>query len=558
MGAARAAVLVVDDDADLRDWVAAELASRDFSVESASSGQMALEIQTRQRFDLALIDLRMPGMDGIETLTALKQRDPDLEAVVATGHATVPAAVASMKQGAFDFIQKPYTMRQLLPLLERALEKSNLQGTLAVHQASTTLLGTHRAGDLLDEAANVLKSMLRVHSVGVKLDEPTRIAWFPGEGLDGADASLVSILAERLQPGSDGVRLQEPDEASAPSGPFGSALIVSLTARDRSLGALVLLRRHGSPGFTEEEFRRAVVFSGQLALAVDNARLHEALAAKVQEVTRTRDALIFAEKLALTGQLTAGVAHEINTPLTYVRFNMDFVVSTADKLVAELESRSDGSDGASLASARQSLAELRTAASDARDGIERIVKIVRDLNMFAQPDRHQRARLDITRVMDWAANVAAAQIKSKAKLVKDYEPAPAVRGNETRLGQVFVNLLVNAAQAIAGGDPEKNMITLRVHSEGLQVIAEVTDSGAGIDPANLDRIFEPFFTTKPAGTGTGLGLPICRTIVNEHGGSISVESNPGHGTTFRVVLPVALGEASRPSQDPPVMAKPAA
>jgi signal transduction histidine kinase/FixJ family two-component response regulator len=540
----RAAVLVVDDDADLRDWIAAELTNRDFSVERASSGRMALEVQSRRRFDLALIDLRMPGMDGIETLTALKQRDPDLEAVVATGHATVPAAVESMKLGAFDFIQKPYTLRQLLPLLERALEKSRLQGTVALHEASATLLGTHKAGELVEQAAGVLKRMLRADAVGVTLSQQPTPSWFPGTQEPQADDSIVSMLATQVPFGEDAVRLPAPVGEAAPLGPYGSAIVVSLRARGTPIGALVMLRRRDEPGFTSEEYRRAILFGDQLALAIDNARLHEELAAKVQEVTKTRDALIFAEKLALTGQLTAGVAHEINTPLTYVRFNLDFVVATADRLVEEMRDGFGASEEPPLfTTARQALNELRTAAADARDGVERIVRIVKDLNMFAQPDRDQLARLDLGRVLDWAANVANPQIRPRARLVKNYGKVPAVQGNETRLGQVFVNLLVNAAQAIPSGHPDANQITIGLRQDGDRVVVDVQDTGGGIDPAHVERIFEPFFTTKPLGTGTGLGLPICRTIVTEHAGRLTVESSLGRGTTFHVSLPAAKGDA---------------
>jgi signal transduction histidine kinase len=536
MSEAKAAILVVDDDADLREWVAGELAERGFTVQTATSGEHALEVQASFRFDLALIDLQMPGRDGIETLSALKAVDPDIEAIIATGRASVPAAVASMKNGAFDFIQKPYTLRQLVPLLERALEKSRLQGTLALHRAGTALLNPGITGDLLEEGAGLLKRTLLAHSVGMFLSWSPRVAWFPGPGVALPDTSLVASLASRIPAGADGARLLSTGANAVPLGPFGSAIVTALMARRKPVGALVLLRLRGAAPFTEEEYRRALVVSDQLALAADNARLREELAAKAQEVTRTRDALIFAEKLALTGQLAAGVAHELRTPLQYVTFNVDFVSQGAERVLRDLPG-----DAASpmVTSTRQSLEEIRKALAEAHDGVERIVGIVRDLNMFAQPDRKPPAPIDITKVLDWASNVIWGDIKVTARLIKDYQPAPPVHGNEARLGQVFVNLLMNATQAIGPGAVERNAITLAVHPEGARVIVEVTDSGKGIDPAIVDRIFEPFFTTKPAGTGTGLGLPISRSIVIEHGGTMTVHSEPNHGTTFRVSLPAA-------------------
>jgi signal transduction histidine kinase len=402
---------------------------------------------------------------------------------------------------------------------------------------------------LLDEAAMVLKRMLGAHSVGFSRVATRRIGWFPGAGLEGVGESVVPALAALLQPGAAGVRLQDP-----PGGPFGSAIVTALVSRSVDIGSLALLRTGQDPPFTEEEYRRALVFSGQLALALDNARLHEELSAKVEEVTRTRDALIFAEKLALTGQLTAGVAHEISTPLTYVRFNLEFVVDAADQLVEQIKANATDADKAILAKACESLAELRTAAADAREGVERIVKIVSDLNMFARPDHDQQSRLQITKVLEWASNVAAVQIKPKARLVKNYEADAVVRGNETRLGQVFVNLLVNAAQAISAGAPADNSVTLTAKVQAEGVVVEVSDTGSGIDAVAAAHIFEPFFTTKPPGKGTGLGLSICRSIVTEHGGSITFESTPGVGTTFRVKLPFAhAADPGDPTEVPPTL-----
>jgi signal transduction histidine kinase len=152
--------------------------------------------------------------------------------------------------------------------------------------------------------------------------------------------------------------------------------------------------------------------------------------------------------------------------------------------------------------------------------------------------------VDLVAVVRSAAKMAAHEIRDRARLVLQVEDMPLVLGNSARLCQVFLNLLINAAHAISPGQVERNEIKLVARvDEAHRVIVEVHDTGCGIPPEKLGRIFEPFFTTKPVGEGTGLGLSVCQSIVSSHGGDISVESEPGQGTTFRVSLPVHGGEA---------------
>jgi signal transduction histidine kinase len=367
------------------------------------------------------------------------------------------------------------------------------------------------------------------------LAKSARTLTYADEGTPPPPEALVEAIAGMLPAGATGMRLPESGAPVTPVGAYGSAIITSLTARNTRIGALVIFRDRSATFFTAEEVRRAEIFSGQLALALDNTRLLEELEEKVHEVTRTRDQLIFSEKLTLTGQLTAGVAHEINTPLNYVKINLDFVLK---QLQEEMTT------GTSAERLQQSLVEVRTALGDVREGVERIVKIVRSLNMFAHPDRKgddavDLEKVDLPKVLDWSASVAAAHIRARARLKKDYAATPLVLGNESRLGQIFVNLLVNAAQAIEPEQSAENEITIRTRVDGANAIVEVQDTGPGIDPAIQERIFEPFFTTKPVGTGTGLGLSICRTIANDHKGTLTVESVPGRGATFRLTLPAA-------------------
>jgi PAS domain S-box-containing protein len=238
--------------------------------------------------------------------------------------------------------------------------------------------------------------------------------------------------------------------------------------------------------------------------------------------------LIQAERLASMGTLAAGVAHEINNPLTYVMANIGFVSERLHKLLP-LHPPS------ALA---QQLEELGTALSEAQEGAIRVRQIVRDLKILARGDEERFGAVDVRQVIESSIGMVLNQIQAKAELMQDFGEVPMVEASESRLGQVFLNLLINAAQAIKEGDAASNLIRIstRTDEKGRAVVT-VTDSGAGIPPEVIGRIFDPFFTTKPVGVGTGLGLFICHGIVKALGGEIGVDSALGHGTTFRVVLP---------------------
>jgi PAS domain S-box-containing protein len=238
--------------------------------------------------------------------------------------------------------------------------------------------------------------------------------------------------------------------------------------------------------------------------------------------------LLAADRMVSVGTMAAGVAHEINNPLAYVISNLD--------LIAEAKPFGD-----------ERLAESLRAA---RDGAERVRLIVRDLKTFSRADETRHGPVDVHQVLDASVGMAWNEIRHRARLVRSYDrQLPKVLGNEGRLGQVVLNLLVNAAQALPVGDVAANEIVLRTASAGERVVIEVQDSGPGMTPPQLARLFEPFFTTKPVGVGTGLGLYICRQIVESMGGSISVDSTPGNGTTFRVELPVGRSAPAEAPKD---------
>ncbi|EDM78927.1 sensory box histidine kinase/response regulator [Plesiocystis pacifica SIR-1] len=253
------------------------------------------------------------------------------------------------------------------------------------------------------------------------------------------------------------------------------------------------------------------------------------------EQRQMQSQLYLADRLATVGTLAVGVAHEINNPLSWVIGNLGLL---ADELDEQVRMR-DAPDHDPVAVAA-SRARIRELLSRTQEGTERVRRIARDLGRFARPDSGDGQRVDVHALLDSTIEIADLQVRHRARLLKHYQAVTPVLGSEARLGQVFLNLLVNAAQAIAPGTPRNNRVDVYTRNlDDGRVEVEITDTGCGIPPDKLERIFDPFFTTKPVGEGTGIGLAITHEIITAHGGELVVESQVDVGTRFFVRLPGA-------------------
>jgi len=276
-------------------------------------------------------------------------------------------------------------------------------------------------------------------------------------------------------------------------------------------------------------------------------------AAMRRDQGRIRQQLMISERMASVGTLAAGVAHEINNPLSVVVGNLDYIaadLAKVDQLLAQLRHASatgrgqaslggNVPEGIAIEGIGNHLTDVRQSLVDAQQAADRVRIIVRDLRLFSRADEEVRGPVDVRRVLDSSLSMARNEIRHRAKVVRQYGDVPPVDGNEARLGQVFLNLLVNAAQAMPEGRTGENQIVVATREVEGQVRIEITDTGTGIPAELLPKIFDVFFTTKPIGVGTGLGLSICHRIVSAMGGNVSVESRVGVGTTVRVSLPSA-------------------
>lgn len=264
-----------------------------------------------------------------------------------------------------------------------------------------------------------------------------------------------------------------------------------------------------------------------------------------EDLKQAQEHLIQQEKMASIGQLAAGVAHEINNPMGFISSNLSSLGKYLDRLlefIAYLDQSAprDGATACELREVRNKLKidhivrDAKDLIGESLDGTDRVRRIVQDLKTFSRVDQADGTQVNLNEALETTINIAWNEIKYVSALERDFGNIPQIRCYPQQLNQVFLNLLVNAAQATKGG----GVITVRSWNDDQHIFVSVSDTGTGIPDEILPRIFEPFFTTKEIGKGTGLGLSISYGIIKNHGGEIQVQSEPGKGSTFTVMLPL--------------------
>lgn len=291
--------------------------------------------------------------------------------------------------------------------------------------------------------------------------------------------------------------------------------------------------------------RRALILNAR-QYKIDLERRNSELARGKADLERLQAQIIHNEKMASLGQLTAGIAHELNNPVGFIYGNLDILNEAISSLTKLLEYYEGAPLPESVALGAEkvkekidyhaSLEDLELIIRDCREGAQRIRDIVQNLRTFSRLDEAEFAKTDIHEGIDSTIRLLSRYYSAdNITLIRDYGQLPSVDAYSGQLNQVWMNLLANAAQAVSNGGGE---VRVRTGVEGEYVYVSVSDTGCGISREHLNRIFDPFFTTKSVGEGTGLGLSISFSIVERHRGTITVESELNKGTTFTVKIPI--------------------
>jgi DNA-binding response OmpR family regulator/signal transduction histidine kinase len=549
----RGSVLIIDDEPGLREMLAYELAQEGFEVEAAENGPSGVDRLKRRKFDLAITDLKMPGMDGVATLEALRKVDPDIEVIVATGYATVETAVASLKQGAYDYIQKPYDLNDLKALLKRALEKRHLQEVVALYEASRALLATLNPANLVTLILDLARAVLHSDDVGLVLGDPVaRVATVHRSGLGAAESTYRTLAARAAAQGPLRVASDDPERHEG----VGSALAYPLSARDHQLGALVLLRTQPFPPFSLTELQRGTVFAGQLALALDNARLHEELGRKVEELLRTREQLVHAEKLSLAGELAGAVAHELNNPLAAVQLNLRSLGDYAcrveqlwrtSKVAAEyLQGLPDRK--AQEVSARllregeacdRAVRDIGDVVKEVHEGVRRIADLVGGFTRLGSVEpQPTRGKANVGRVMEECLTALFPQSSNVACALP---PGLVVAVSTEDLRTALLNVLAFLRRPERAAVAEPSWLWISARSDNGVTHIRIADEGLKLSPEEMRRLFDPRIEVQATTSRTmrlNIALALAYRLLHRSGGQLLVQKE-GAGTAFDVVVPTA-------------------
>jgi two-component system, cell cycle sensor histidine kinase and response regulator CckA len=515
-------IMVVEDERIVAKNIEETLRLMGYDVlGSHATGADCLRQASTHRPDLVLMDVRIRGeLDGIQTAKLLRSQF-DVPVVFLTAYADDDTVKRAREAEPHGYILKPFRASDLRAGVEIAVFKHRLESQLKDRERwfSTTLRAIGDAVITVDSEEKVTF----VNRVGEALSGSTQ------EQLVGRRlCDVFPIVDERTGlPVSVPVR-----EAFVGEGP---TRIPSGSALARPDGDVPI----------EDSVAPIVDENGKLWGAV--IVFHD-----VSEQRRLEKQVAHSDRLASLGTLAAGVAHEINNPLTFVLGNVGVVLEELQALRRTLQPMSSAPEGTASEPATR-LNYIEEALLEVHEGAKRIQQIVNDLRTFARPEPAKQGG-DVTASIQWALRVVSNLARERARLEVKLTVIPPARGDTARLGQVFLNLLINAVQAIPEGNPTGNTIRVSSGVDAERIWVSIADTGVGMSPELAKRIFDPFFTTKPVGSGTGLGLSICHGIVKGLGGEVTVESTPGRGSVFRVLLP--LGTHPSPPEPTPKVTAP--
>jgi signal transduction histidine kinase len=489
-------VLVVDDDRSILDVLEMRLAAMNLDVTALPDPGRALEAAQSQRFDVALLDLRMEPMDGVRLMEELHERQRRLPVLIMTAHGTIENAVDAVQRGAFDYLTKPFVRDELRSKINRALATRrwarDRERLLTVGQ---TLASSGVMARVLDAVAQATVEATEAERCVVFQLAQGRLVPMASAGSPSPSwSALEAAAAAAMEKGVPVSRPPEGGDAEA-----GTIVAAPLVVQRGPAGALVIETPTGVEP-NEDDLELLAIFSSQAAIAVRNTH----------ELERLRSGA-----LAALGRMATQVAHEVKNPLAGLRL-----------YVRHLEQRL----------ARAGDAEGGELAAKIAGTVDHLASVVAEITAFGRPPELHRAPTEIHALLDECLDLGTARVEHAAVAVERvYDPAVPVAALDAReLRKAFLNLILNGLEALEGRG--RLTVTTGWTPDPGAISVSVEDTGAGMTEEVLARAFDPFYTTKPQ--GTGLGMSIARSVVDLHGGTLTVQTRVGAGTRVQITLPV--------------------
>lgn len=555
-------VLVIDDEPDMREMLAFSLPPSEFEVVTASGGREAVELLGTRRFDVAITDLKMPGMNGVETVAALRHMDPDMEVIVATGYASLETALACMKNGAYDYIRKPYEIAELRHLILRAVEKRRLRSLVPLYEVSCALLSLRTRREVLTHLGELALDLVPHQAFRVLLPDPGHGELFICASTDGLELPEGPLreLARRC------IQSQSPVSvvSTARDWPFsaldrvGSALAFSLQVGDVPAGSLVLIRGVGQPAFSMSELQRGSLFAAQLALALETARLNGELESRVKDLEATREELVKAEKLATVGKLAAGITHELSNPLAFTKAGLQALAAysrevkslwaTARAAAGELSRRGDPAllelaDRLRVAAGHEteaSIQDVEDSAVDAMEGIRRVEGLLGELRTLSGGSPVSPAeRVDVVRLLDAYTREGFLSRPIQLEVSTPVYARVSLEDLESSLGRILA-FLCEATPAPSG----QPLMPVKIHAgyDAGRPFIQMEDPLFELSEERRAEIFDPHIQADARSGHTmrlNFGLALAWRLLRRMGADLTVAPGVPAGSIFRLVLPVA-------------------
>ena len=544
-------VLVVDDERDVVEALVRTLSRRGYEVEAAYTGEEGVEKAKKSKFDVVLLDINLPGLNGIQTLEQIKSFSPETEAVMITGYGSIETATESLKKGAYDYIQKPVSSDKILVAIEKALEKHQLTETVALYEISKAIFATIEMPDLLKIIVESAMKVIRADDVSIMLfDEQNKLYIAFASDLKeeviretrlGRGERVAGWVAQNKHAVILNGSLDNDERFKGIKGrdDIKSSMVFPLAKGEDVLGIIAVNRRKNAEKFCQNDLYKLNIFVSLVSLGIDNANLYKSLQKLQQDFVRAYQNLESNEKQALAtlaelkdaneklktnqqqlsqsaklsalGKLVSDMAHEVNNPL--------MIISGSAQLCLM-----DDIPGEEI---KNHLKIIFNECRKSKDIIQRLLK-------FSHPSRGQLKEKDINTSIESIVSIIEHQfsisgVKIKRNYCQNIEP---ILIDEEQLQEVFMNLLNNAKDAMVN----PGEITISTSCVDRSVRIDFSDTGCGMPEEVIKHLFEPFFTTKEK--GNGLGLSVCYGIVKAHEGELIFESKIGQGTTASILLPL--------------------
>ncbi|MBW2096201.1 MAG: PAS domain S-box protein, partial [Deltaproteobacteria bacterium] len=482
----------------------------------------------------------MPGESGLDLVHYARKAFPDMVVIMVTGVDEPRTIDSAVEAGVYSYMLKPFESRQMLLQVKNALKHQQADVANRRYQEDLEQELAEKIRDIKGSEEKFRAISSSAHDAIIMINDEGKIAFWNEAAERIFGYASEEVIGENLHHLVVPVQYRSLHDKAFPG--------FRASGRGAAVGKTLELEaiRKGGETFPVEVSLSAAKIEGKWhAIGI------------VRDITERKlleRQLTQAQKLESIGQLAAGIAHEINTPTQYVGDNTRFLkegFEDLDRLVAKYQELAlVCKEGRGIEEALKQIEEtadeiIPAAIEQSLEGVDRVTKIVRAMKEFSHPGGEEKTPTDINKAIENTVTVARNEWKYVADLKTDFDenlpPVPCLPGE---LNQVILNMIVNAAHAIAGvvggnRSGEKGTITIRTRKNGAWAEIEIEDTGAGIPEEIQQRIFDPFFTTKEVGRGTGQGLCIAHSvIVEKHGGTIDVESEVGKGTTFMIRLPL--------------------